>query len=361
MCVACCLGLGALGSTLAGAAEPVKLVDVNVPPSTPSQWAAELRFSDPGFDVTGVQLDASRYYVDIEPATWPGSSVRGESEDGVIAYRWAQFSVSPPIVRIVVEARPGWSCSSATRAATVDLSCQEAPGATAETSVGSTRLPQRDLAADSSQVCEAVARVHGLAMCTPLKGFSNADILARSLGYFPKDVVRDGLPHFGAVRDDWRGAPRSHQGLDVYGDTCDVLAMADGTVIGMGRGEKAGGWVKLAHGSGVETVYVHLRRIRVERGAKVRQGQRIGRIEGPVGNAVEAQLHIEFKLDGASVDPAPFFQGAARGSLMLAWKQAISAIPQRVRRRERELKAHGATPPTMPATTASSQAQSRAP
>ena len=118
--------------------------------------------------------------------------------------------------------------------------------------------------------------------------------------------------------------------------------MAAGTVVGMGRGTRAGGWIKVDHGSGVETVYVHVRKIYVTHGQAVRRGQRIGRIEGPVGNAVEAQLHLEFKLDGTSVDPVPHIMKASSPELRSAWKRAVAAIPVREENRRRLLGRTGA-------------------
>ena len=310
----------ALCSTAVDATEVVRLVEVDVLPATGTLWAATMQFSNAGFEASGVELDGTRFYVDVTPATWSGAPIGRESEGGVIAYRWGQFAAAPPTVRFVVERRPGWRCFSETKGASVEVSCRAGSAIAAE-----------------PRACEPVALVRGLGLCTPLRGLAGADILARSLEYFPKDVVHDGLPHFGAARDDWKGESRSHKGLDIYVDERDVLAMAAGEVAGTGRGEKAGGWIKIAHGSGAETVYVHVRRIFVSRGDTVRPGQRIGRISGPVGNAVEPQLHLEIRIDGTSVDPAPFFERASQADLKQAWQRAISSIPQRVGRREREI------------------------
>jgi murein DD-endopeptidase MepM/ murein hydrolase activator NlpD len=182
-----------------------------------------------------------------------------------------------------------------------------------------------------------VAVARGIDLCSPIDGLTVSGILARSLEYLPKDVVRDGLPHFGAMRDDWKGAPRPHQGLDIYVDHLTVLAMAAGKVVGAGWGDRAGGWVKIDHGSGVDTVYVHLRTVAVKRGDAVQQGQLIGTIDGPQGNAIEAQLHLEIRLDGTPVDPVPLFMAASPPELQQAWQRAIQAEPERVEQRRREL------------------------
>ena len=57
----------------------------------------------------------------------------------------------------------------------------------------------------------------------------------------PRDVVRDGLPHFGSLRDDWQGQgkARKHLGYDIYVDNSNVLAMADGVVTRVSGGNLA--------------------------------------------------------------------------------------------------------------------------
>ena len=56
-----------------------------------------------------------------------------------------------------------------------------------------------------------------------------------------------------------------------------------------------------------------------------------------IGNAVEAQLHLEIKIDGASVDPVRLFGDASRADLKRAWQRAVEAIPERVAMREWEM------------------------
>jgi murein DD-endopeptidase MepM/ murein hydrolase activator NlpD len=184
----------------------------------------------------------------------------------------------------------------------------------------------------------------------PLDGLTAAQFLARSLDYTPRDVVRDGLPHFGAARDDWNGRPRRHQGIDIYVDGHLVLAAAAGRVVGVGEGRRAGGWVKLMHGHGVETVYVHVRGIQVRNGDPVKAGQSLARVDGPAGNAVEPQLHFEIKLDGRSVDPVPFITAVcASPALRAGWETAVEAIPVRVAARDRllrESQRHGKDAPS---------------
>jgi hypothetical protein len=303
----------------AEARETASLLDVDVLPSAATLWVASLHLSNAGFEIAEGELGGTRYFLDITPATWLGGPVARSSQGGVTAWRWAEFSEAPPTVRMVVEHRSGWSCGAQKRGQAVEVSCR----------------PHE--AVSGPDACSQVAVVRGIGLCSPIDELSAPGILARSLDYLPHDVVRDGLPHFGAVRDDWKGQPRPHQGLDIYVNERKVLAMAAGTVAGAGRGDRAGGWVKIDHGSGVETVYVHLRTVAVKRGDAVQQGQLIGTISGPQGNAIEPQLHLEIRLDGTPVDPAPLFMAASPPDLQSAWQRAIAAVPARVEQRQKKL------------------------
>lgn len=150
--------------------------------------------------------------------------------------------------------------------------------------------------------------VHGQPFIIPVANMDIHTFLHQSIGYIPADVVRDGLPHFGAKRDDWLGKLRSHRGYDIYGQPLTVIAAAAGKVIRVQQNRYAGQYVKIDHGQGIFTVYVHLTDIKVKQGQQVEQGQVIALINGPAGNAVAAQLHFELKLNDISVDPLPFIE-----------------------------------------------------
>jgi murein DD-endopeptidase MepM/ murein hydrolase activator NlpD len=134
------------------------------------------------------------------------------------------------------------------------------------------------------------------------------------------------------MRDDWKGAPRSHKGLDIYGDKMKVQAVAEGEVVGIGYGERAGGWATIRHRNGVETLYVHISKPSVKTGDTVAKGQSIAAVDGAVGNAVQPQLHFELRLDNQSVDPIPYIQVLASENL----KRMITRANQRLEILERE-------------------------
>jgi hypothetical protein len=176
--------------------------------------------------------------------------------------------------------------------------------------------------------------LNGLLFQIPLQGMLIDEFIERSIGYVPKDFVRDGLPHFGSKRDDWKGKTRSHQGYDIYADKINVIAAAAGTVTAVRRNSRAGLYIKLHHGSGVYSLYVHLKKAVVKTGQSVKQGQLIGTIEGPTGNAVEAQLHFEIKPNDRSVDPLPLIEEFYQTDRALInkinfYKKALSETIQR--------------------------------
>jgi len=247
--------------------------------------------------VETMNLGDGRFVFDLAQVAWDGPSRRVRpAATGIREYRYSQLSRDPLITRFVVETADGWSCRHEAVPRGLLVVCGGPPA------VGSPENP--GLGPD-------IAIVRGIRLVSPVEGLDAEGLVDRSLGYVPRDMVRDGLPYFGAVRDDWLGQPRSHKGLDIYGDKVVVRATAAGKVVGAGDGGKAGGWVKIDHGNGVETVSVHISQLSVRTGDSVARGQRIAVIDGPSGNAIEAQLHFEIKLDGQSVDPVPFISESA--------------------------------------------------
>ncbi len=270
--------------------------------------------------VTGIEtghFGDGRFVFDLAPVAWNGPTRRERpTVAGIDEYRYSQFSHAPPVTRFVVETAADWSCLHERVPQGLLINCN-----------GSSGLDTRETAAPDS----TVAVVRGVRLTSPVAGLDAEELIDRSLGYTPSDMVRDGLPHFGAMRDDWIGTPRPHQGLDIYIDRASVQAVADGRVIGSGLGERSGGWATIRHGHGLETTYVHISGLRVTTGDEVTKGQPIAVIDGAVGNAVEPQLHFELRLDGRSVDPVPYLYEQAPEGLRLkiaAAQQRLAALEQ---------------------------------
>ena len=145
--------------------------------------------------------------------------------------------------------------------------------------------------------------LNGIRFQIPFKNMNIEEFLDRSIGYIPRYIVKDGLPHFGSKRDDWKRKNRKHKGYDIYINNINVIAAADGVVTKVKKTRMAGLYVKLRHPAKIYTLYVHLTNATVKRGQAVKRGQIIGRIDAASGNAMEAQLHFEIKPDNKSINP----------------------------------------------------------
>ena len=96
---------------------------------------------------------------------------------------------------------------------------------------------------------------------------------------------------------------RAHLGVDYRAPACaPVVAVADGVVISAGMNGGAGRMVHLRHANGFETEYLHLSALAVRAGARVRQGEIIGRV-GSSGLATGAHLDYRLKRHGAFINP----------------------------------------------------------
>jgi murein DD-endopeptidase MepM/ murein hydrolase activator NlpD len=94
-----------------------------------------------------------------------------------------------------------------------------------------------------------------------------------------------------------------HYGLDLGGSRgAPVQAAADGEVVLARDAYLSGKSVVLWHGSDVFTLYFHLDRMLVRPGAKVRKGERIGRV-GSTGRSTGPHLHWSARVGGLLVDP----------------------------------------------------------
>ena len=115
---------------------------------------------------------------------------------------------------------------------------------------------------------------------------------------------------FGTRRDPFNGRARKHSGQDLAGPSgTPILAAGDGTVSFAGRQSGYGNVVKIRHAFGYETVYAHLRDIKVERGQLVSRGDLIGGM-GNTGRSTGTHLHYEIRIGGDPVNPMPYMKAA---------------------------------------------------
>lgn len=112
------------------------------------------------------------------------------------------------------------------------------------------------------------------------------------------------------------GATSMHYGTDFsrWGISgTDIRSIASGTVTG--RIESfattgTGNSVTIAHDGGVRSQYMHmLQPTTLVVGERVAAGQVIGYV-GTTGGSTGAHLHLEVRLNGTHIDPAPYLAGA---------------------------------------------------
>ena len=103
------------------------------------------------------------------------------------------------------------------------------------------------------------------------------------------------------------GTTRAHNGIDLNGDTGDlILAANDGVVLSAGWRTGYGNAIVITHGGGYTTLYAHLHDIDVSTGQPVSGGDAIGLL-GSTGWSTGPHLHFEVRLDGTALDPVGFY------------------------------------------------------
>jgi murein DD-endopeptidase MepM/ murein hydrolase activator NlpD len=96
---------------------------------------------------------------------------------------------------------------------------------------------------------------------------------------------------------------RAHLGVDYRAPAgAPVVAVADGVVVSAAMSGGAGRMVHLRHANGFETEYLHLSVLAVKAGARVRQGELIGRV-GSSGLATGPHLDYRLKKNGTFINP----------------------------------------------------------
>ena len=99
------------------------------------------------------------------------------------------------------------------------------------------------------------------------------------------------------------GYARAHNGVDYYAPAgAPVGSVAPGVVTMAGWTGGGGRTVKVRHPNGYETEYLHLSAIAVRAGARVGQGELVGRV-GMTGLATGVHLHYGLKKNGRYVNP----------------------------------------------------------
>ncbi|MEZ5280025.1 MAG: M23 family metallopeptidase [Acidimicrobiales bacterium] len=122
---------------------------------------------------------------------------------------------------------------------------------------------------------------------------------------FVKPVAGPLSSRFGIRTHPIWGIPILHAGADIAaaGGT-PIVAAADGTVVAVDSRSAYGNTVVLDHGGRVATIYAHLSSVAVEVGQQLSSGEQLGSV-GSTGFVTGAHLHLELRVDGEPIDPAP--------------------------------------------------------
>jgi murein DD-endopeptidase MepM/ murein hydrolase activator NlpD len=149
--------------------------------------------------------------------------------------------------------------------------------------------------------------------------------------------------------DTWgarRSGGRRHRGIDILGDRgTPIVAIADGVVTFVGIQRLSGYTIKIDHGDGWSTAYLHLDNDDpgtdngeggertafapwIYEGVHVLAGEVIGHL-GDSGNAERTtpHLHFEIKHDGEKINPYPYLEEAwLRGDWRISTSHVRLAI-----------------------------------
>ncbi|MDQ3440632.1 MAG: M23 family metallopeptidase, partial [Planctomycetota bacterium] len=116
---------------------------------------------------------------------------------------------------------------------------------------------------------------------------------------------------------------RAHNGVDYSAPSgAPVAAVAGGVVTFAGWSGGGGRTVKVRHSGGYESQYLHLSAIMVRSGARVSQGDLVGRV-GATGLATGPHLHYGLRRNGAFVNPVREHQNMPPGEPVAAIHLAL--------------------------------------
>ena len=110
---------------------------------------------------------------------------------------------------------------------------------------------------------------------------------------------------YGKRRHPILGYNKMHRGVDFAAPRgTPIYAAGRGTIVKLGRNGAYGNYIRIRHGSGLETAYAHLSRFRrgLRVGARVPQGKVIG-YEGSTGRSTGPHLHYEILKNSRQINP----------------------------------------------------------
>ncbi len=119
---------------------------------------------------------------------------------------------------------------------------------------------------------------------------------------------------------------KQHKGVDFGAPQgTPIRAVGDGTVDFAGWQNGYGNVVEIRHSAQRSTLYAHMSRIDVKRGAHVEQGQHIGTV-GMTGWATGPHVHFEVKVNGVQQDPMIMAKASESVALSPAQKSQFAQL-----------------------------------
>ncbi len=115
--------------------------------------------------------------------------------------------------------------------------------------------------------------------------------------------------YYGSRKDPITGKSSFHTGVDIGAKRgTDIYAANTGTVIVAGWSSKGyGNYVVIDHGGGKTTLYAHMSKILVSKGAKVAKGDVIGLV-GSTGYSTGPHIHFEILVNGDHTNPMNYYK-----------------------------------------------------
>ena len=102
-----------------------------------------------------------------------------------------------------------------------------------------------------------------------------------------------------------------HAGIDLRADYEIVNTIANGIIVKEGYDSRAGNYIVIQHGNGIESIYCHLSKFLFKPGDLVFGGDCIA-ISGASGAATAPHLHFAIKENGKFIDPLPLLKAIVR-------------------------------------------------
>ena len=155
-------------------------------------------------------------------------------------------------------------------------------------------------------------RTANLELLSYLELTSNTNKNVNKLRHFPAiypvDLNQAKLTsRFGYRRHPISKKYKMHEGDDFSAKRgTPVVATADGVVSSVKTDRSFGKYIEISHGNGYKTLYAHLNKFNVKKGAYVVRGQKIGEV-GNTGNSTAPHLHYEVIQYKKRLDPSNFY------------------------------------------------------